>query len=58
MGELVAVGHSQLNAEAVGLMNKAKITCLFVTDADGNGGEPQIPIGILHMHDCLKAGIV
>ena len=44
----------QLAAEAVAKMNAHKITVLFVANvADGNGA----PLGILHMHDCLKAGL-
>ncbi|WP_050523088.1 KpsF/GutQ family sugar-phosphate isomerase [Pseudorhodobacter wandonensis] len=37
--------------EAVALMNQNKITMLFVTDADAQ------PLGILHIHDCLRAGV-
>jgi len=40
-----------LAAEAVAVMNKYAITGLFVVD-DGK------PVGILHIHDCLRAGIV
>lgn len=40
-----------LAAEAVGQMNASKITTLFVTE-DGR------PVGILHIHDCLRAGVV
>lgn len=40
-----------LAAEAVAVMNKYTITGLFVVD-DGK------PVGILHIHDCLRAGIV
>lgn len=39
-----------LGAEAVFIMNDRKITSLFVVDAGR-------PIGILHIHDCLRAGI-
>jgi len=39
-----------LAAEAVRIMNEREITGLFVTE--GN-----VPVGILHIHDCLKAGI-
>jgi arabinose-5-phosphate isomerase len=39
-----------LAAEALGLMNQRKITSLFVV-------KDQRPIGILHVHDCLRAGI-
>jgi len=40
-----------LAAEALGLMNRSAITALFVTD-DGAR-----PVGFLHMHDCLRAGV-
>lgn len=47
-------GPGQLAAEAVALMNAKKITVLFVVDpADAN----KRPIGIIHLHDCLKAGL-
>ncbi|MDF2763979.1 MAG: kdsD [Rhodospirillales bacterium] len=39
-----------LAAEALGVMNQRKITSLFVVEEDR-------PIGILHIHDCLRAGI-
>ena len=39
-----------LAAEALGLMNDLTITSLFVTE-DGR------PVGLVHMHDCLRAGI-
>ena len=42
----------QLAQEALALMNERKITCLFVT-AEGSAS----PIGILHVHDCLRAGV-
>ncbi len=41
-----------LAAEAVGLMNKHEITCLFVIDPES----PDRVRGILHIHDCLRAG--
>ena len=40
-----------LAAEALGVMNQRTITSLFVVE-DGR------PVGILHIHDCLRAGIV
>jgi arabinose-5-phosphate isomerase len=40
-----------LAAEALGVMNRTAITSLFVVDDWGR------PIGFLHMHDCLRAGI-
>jgi arabinose-5-phosphate isomerase len=40
-----------LAAEALGQMNAQAITSLFVLD------EERRPLGILHIHDCLRAGI-
>ena len=53
----VTVDDQALVGEVVGVMNDVqgrgrKITCLFVLDA------AQKPIGIVHMHDCLKAGFI
>lgn len=42
----------QLAQEALAVMNDRKITCLFVT-----GSESKKPLGILHVHDCLRAGV-
>jgi arabinose-5-phosphate isomerase len=44
------VGPDQLAAAALGLMNERTITSLFVVE-DGR------PVGIVHIHDCLRAGI-
>ena len=47
-----------LAAEALGVMNAGKggggITTLFVVEA---GGAPAAPVGILHIHDLLRAGV-
>lgn len=40
-----------LAAEALGIMNQRGITSLFVAGADHK------PVGILHIHDCLRAGV-
>lgn len=40
-----------LAAEALGQMNAASITSLFAVD------DKRRPVGILHIHDCLRAGI-
>ena len=40
--------------KAVAMMKDRKITCLFVV-AEGQDGRP---IGILNIHDCLRAGVV
>ena len=46
-----------LAAEAVGLMNadQPMVTSLFVVDEAG--GEGMRPVGIIHIHDCLRAGL-
>jgi arabinose-5-phosphate isomerase len=41
-----------LAEKALAVMNDRKITCLFVTDDDG-----RTAVGILHIHDLLRAGI-
>jgi arabinose-5-phosphate isomerase len=45
-----------LAAEALAYMNNStpKVTCLFVVD--GNDALRR-PVGILHVHDCLRAGL-
>jgi arabinose-5-phosphate isomerase len=43
-----------LAEEAVALMNAKTITCLFAVDPADEGKV----CGILHIHDCLRAGIV
>ncbi|MFT8242612.1 KpsF/GutQ family sugar-phosphate isomerase [Roseomonas sp. BN140053] len=40
-----------LAVEALRVMNERSITALFVTDADG------VPVGLLHIHDLLRAGV-
>ena len=45
------VGAEALAAEALGIMNDCSITSLFVLTADAH------PIGLIHMHDCLRAGV-
>ncbi len=47
------ISPDALAEEAVGQMNERKITCLFVVDPKG----PAQPSGILHIHDCLRAGL-
>lgn len=48
----VTVSPDMLAAEALALLNSHKIGVLLVTDA------ARKPIGILHMHDMLRAGVV
>lgn len=45
------IGPEALAGEALALMNDRKITCLLVTE----GGH--VATGILHVHDCLRAGV-
>lgn len=47
-----------LAAEALRLMNQGDrpVTCLFVVEDGGHPGQPQRPAGIVHIHDCLRAG--
>ncbi len=44
------INENELIANALRIMNKNKITCLFVTK---NKSEKK-PIGIIHIHDCLR----
>jgi arabinose-5-phosphate isomerase len=46
------INPDALAEKALAVMNDRKITCLFVTDDDG-----RTVIGILHIHDLLRAGI-
>lgn len=46
------IAPGALAQEALKLMNQRKITCLFVT-VPGDGR----PLGLLRMHDCLRAGL-
>lgn len=45
------IAPDRLAPEAVHLMNNHSITNVFVVD------ENQQPVGMLHLHDCLRAGI-
>jgi arabinose-5-phosphate isomerase len=47
----LSIRPGALAAEALGVMNQRTVTSLFVVE----NGEP---VGILHIHDCLRAGIV
>lgn len=47
------IGPDALAGEALAVMNDSKITCLLVTAPDTRRA-----IGILHVHDCLRAGVV
>jgi len=47
------IGLDALAGEALAVMNDRKITCLLVTET----GAGRRAIGILHVHDCLRAGL-
>lgn len=47
----LTIGPGALAAEALKVMNERRITVLFVVDADR-------PVGILHVHDLLRAGVI
>jgi arabinose-5-phosphate isomerase len=47
----VTVSPRMLVAEAIAIMNSKSITSLFALDEEGT------PIGLLHIHDCLRAGV-
>ena len=48
------IGPDSLAEQAVAVMNDQRITCLFVVDP----ATSRNAVGILHIHDCLRAGIV
>ncbi|MDI1363885.1 MAG: KpsF/GutQ family sugar-phosphate isomerase, partial [bacterium] len=47
----LTIGPDALAAEALKIMNERRITVLFVVEHDR-------PVGILHVHDLLRAGII
>lgn len=47
------IASDSLAVEALAVMNDRKITCLLVTEAS----DPERATGILHVHDCLRAGL-
>ncbi|MEW9920601.1 SIS domain-containing protein [Marimonas sp. MJW-29] len=49
----VTIAPDALAERAVGVMNARKITCLLVVDPK----EPDLPAGLLHIHDCLRVGL-
>ena len=50
------IAPDALAAEALHIMNEGPVLCLFVIgDAKLSGGP--LPIGLLHIHDCIRAGI-
>ncbi len=47
------IGPDALAEKAVAVMNEKKITSLFVVDPEGSGHA----VGLIHIHDCLQAGV-
>lgn len=47
------IGPEALAEKALAVMNERKITTLFVVDPEGS----RAAVGILHIHDCLRAGV-
>lgn len=48
----ITISADVLGSEAVSIMNRKKITNMFVIDKENH------PIGLIHMHHLLKAGVV
>lgn len=46
------ISQNRLAAEALGLMEERKITALVVVD------EQELPSGVIHLHDILRAGVI
>jgi arabinose-5-phosphate isomerase len=56
----LTIRKSALAAEALGIMNArtSPVTCLFVVgDEAREETDAPRPIGIVHLHDCLRAGV-
>ena len=49
----LTVAPDALAEEALALMNTRAVTCLFVLAPGGDGR----PLGLVHVHDCLRAGV-
>ncbi|NCM96039.1 MAG: KpsF/GutQ family sugar-phosphate isomerase [Rhodobacterales bacterium] len=47
------IGPDALAQKAVAVMNERKITALFVVDPAGS----RAAVGLIHIHDCLRAGV-
>ncbi len=45
-----------LAADALRVMNERKVLCLFAVEA-ADGADGMQPVGLLHIHDCLRAGV-
>ncbi|MEQ8604980.1 MAG: KpsF/GutQ family sugar-phosphate isomerase [Marivibrio sp.] len=47
----IAIAPDKMASETLALMNGRQITALFVVDRDGR------PVGVVHIHDFLRAGV-
>ncbi|MEX0759655.1 MAG: KpsF/GutQ family sugar-phosphate isomerase [Tistlia sp.] len=47
------IAAGALAAEALKLMTESRINGLFVVDS----GNDRVPVGFLHLHDCLRSGV-
>ena len=50
----ITISNNALAEEALAMMQNHKVTCLFVLDDSSSGRV----IGILHIHDCLRSGVI
>jgi arabinose-5-phosphate isomerase len=48
------VAPSDLAAQALAIMNRHNINVLFAIEPSDKSNKP---VGILHLHDCLRAGL-
>jgi len=53
-----SISAEKLAASAVKLMEDAKITSLFVFNDPVAENRISPPVGIVHLHDLLRAGVV
>ncbi|TNE59632.1 MAG: KpsF/GutQ family sugar-phosphate isomerase [Alphaproteobacteria bacterium] len=51
------IASDALVAEAIRMMEDKKVSCLFVMPSGGATTGGNRPVGIVHMHDCIGAGI-
>ena len=50
------IPSSALLGEALDTMTRNAITALFVTDG-ASAADDAVPVGLIHIHDCLRAGL-
>ena len=58
-GQPRVIRQGALGGEALRLMNQhaVPVTCLFVVGDEDVGKATPKPVGIIHIHDCLRAGV-